>query len=153
MASIENYQENSGNSAKRNGFESANSALEIADQMKSILKEHMGSAGEKTKAEHPLQMSTMQPTKVRQEAEMTSMRKEISTLTQVLTTLTLKMVAKSSRRGGGGGNKTDKIKKDNTTHRNNRARTKQKLNDTEAKKKKQPYLEKITRAIELSHQR
>ena len=59
MASIEKYQENSGNSAKRNGFESANSALEIADQMKSILKEHMGSAGEKTKAEHLLQISTM----------------------------------------------------------------------------------------------
>ena len=31
MASIEKYQENSGNSAKRNGFESANSALKIAE--------------------------------------------------------------------------------------------------------------------------
>jgi len=48
MVSIEKYQENSGNSAKRNGFESANSALEIANQMKSILKEHMGTSGEKT---------------------------------------------------------------------------------------------------------
>ena len=63
MVSIEKYQENSSNSAKRNGSESANSALEIADQMKSILKEHMGSAGEKTKAKHLLQMSTMQSAK------------------------------------------------------------------------------------------
>ena len=31
MASIEKHQENSCNSAKQNGFESANSALEIAD--------------------------------------------------------------------------------------------------------------------------
>ena len=62
-ASIEKYQENSGNSAKRNGFESANSALEIANQMKSILKEHIGSNEEMTKAEHLLQMSTMQSAK------------------------------------------------------------------------------------------
>ena len=31
MASIEKYQENSGNSTKRNGFESANLAVKIAD--------------------------------------------------------------------------------------------------------------------------
>ena len=88
MASIEKYQENSGNSAMRNGFESANSALEIADQMKTILKEHMGSAGEKTKADHALQMTTMQSAKDRQDNEMADMRKEISTLTRALTTLT-----------------------------------------------------------------
>ena len=79
MASIEKYQENSGNSAKQNGFESANSALKIADQMKAILKEHIGPAGEKTKAEHLLQMSTMQSEKDHQEAEITSMRKEVQT--------------------------------------------------------------------------
>ena len=79
MASIEKYQENSCNSAKRNGFESANSALEIADQMKSILKEHMGSNAEKTNAEHLLQMSMMQTAKDHQEAEMAIMSKEIST--------------------------------------------------------------------------
>ena len=82
MASIEKYQENSGNSAKRNGFESANSAPEIVDQMKSIQKEHMlGSASEKTIAEHLLQMSSMQSAKYHQEAEMDNIRKDISTLT------------------------------------------------------------------------
>ena len=50
MATIETYGENSGNSAMRNGFESANLALKISDQMKSILKEHIGSNKEKTKA-------------------------------------------------------------------------------------------------------
>ena len=123
MASIEKYQENSGNSAKRNGFDSANSALEIADQMKSILKEHMSSNGEEAKAEHALQMATMQSAKDRQENEMAVMRKEISTLTRALTTLTHKMVEKkSSTRGGGkrgedhesdGGYETDESEKEN----------------------------------------
>ena len=97
MASIKKYQENSGNSAKRNGFESANSALEIANQMKSIFKEHMGTSGEKTKAEHLLQMSTMQSAKDRQDRKIANMRKEISTLTRALTNLTHKMVEKSSK--------------------------------------------------------
>ena len=50
MASIEKYRENSGNSAKRNGFQGTNLAVEISDQMKSILKKHMGSNKEKNKS-------------------------------------------------------------------------------------------------------
>ena len=68
-------------------------------------------------------MSTMQSAKDRQDNEMADMRKEISTLTRALTTLTHKMVEKSSRRGGGGGYesdggyKTEESKKENTRPR------------------------------------
>ena len=37
MTSIDTYQENSGNSAKKNSFEGANAAVEIADKIKEIL--------------------------------------------------------------------------------------------------------------------
>ena len=73
MAYIEKYQENSGNSAKKNSFESANSALEIAEKTKSILKEHIGFNKEKLKAERLLQMSTLRTAKDRQDSGMTDM--------------------------------------------------------------------------------
>ena len=81
MAYIEKYQENIGKSPKKDSFESANSALQVSDQMKLILKEHMGSNEEKTKAKHLLQMSTMLAAKDCQDFEMSDMQKEISTLT------------------------------------------------------------------------
>ena len=137
MAYIDKYQENSGNSSKKNGFESANSAVEIADQMKSILKEHMGSASEKTKAKHLLQMSSMQSAKDRQESEIAGMQKEIRTLTRALTTLTHKMMEKSSRRGdfeSDGRYETEESEKENTRRHNNRSRAdKQKFNNVDKK--------------------
>ena len=42
MTSIETHQENSGNSTKKNGFKSANVAVEITDRMKEILQERIG---------------------------------------------------------------------------------------------------------------
>ena len=56
---------------------------------------------------------------------MTNMGKEISTLTQALTTLTHKMVDKSSRRGdyeSYGGYATEKSEKENTRPRNPRGK-------------------------------
>ena len=106
--------------------------------MKLILKEHMGSADEKTKAKHVLQMSTMQLAKDHQEAEMTNMWKEISALTQTLTTLTHNMVDKSSRRRGGGGYKSnigyESEENEDTRPRNTRSKTKWKFGKVNEKK-------------------
>jgi len=95
--------------------------------MKTILTEHMSSTSDKTKADHALQMTTMQSAKDRQDEEMAVMRKEISTLTRALTTLTHKMVDKkgstrrSGKSGGGhesdGGYETDESEKENTRPR------------------------------------
>ena len=68
------------------------------------------------------------------------MRKEISTLTRSLTTLTHKMVDKSSRCGGGrgyksnGDYKTEESEKENTRPRNTWTRTKQNHNALEEAK-------------------
>ena len=92
--------------AKRNGSESANLALEIAEKMKGILQEHIRSNEETTKAEHFLQ-STLRTAKDRQDPKMSEMRREISTLTRALTTLSHKMVDRSSKRGGNDGYESD----------------------------------------------
>ena len=79
-------------------------------------------------------MPLMQSAKDHQEADMADMRKEISTLMRALTTLTHKMVDKSSRRGGGGGNKsgrgyeTEESEKENTRPRNTRGKNKRPRN-------------------------
>ena len=52
MLSMKTCQENSVNLVKRNGFGSINSALKIAEKMREILQEHIGSNEEETKAEH-----------------------------------------------------------------------------------------------------
>ena len=73
MTSTETYQENSGNSAKRNGFESANVAVKIADLLKELLKKNMGSNKDdlkKSKAEHPLQIPMLRTSNHRQHTEM-----------------------------------------------------------------------------------
>ena len=71
------------------------------------------------------------------------MRKEISTLTRALTTLTYKMVDKSSKRGGGyesdGGYKTEESEKENTQPRITRSKTKRKFD----KVKEKSYADKI----------
>ena len=65
---------------------------------------------------------------------MANMHKEISTLTQSLTTLTHKMVDKSSRRGGlrgnesNGGYKTEENEKENTRPRNTRGKNRRPRN-------------------------
>ena len=62
MTSIETYQENSGNLEKKNGLESANAAIKIANSLKELLQEHMSSNDDKpkqSKNEHLLQMSML----------------------------------------------------------------------------------------------
>ena len=76
MSSIETYHKNSGISEKRNGFKSANLALKIADKMKEIFQEHIGSNEEKTTAEHLLHVSTLRTAKDRQDSEISDMQKE-----------------------------------------------------------------------------
>ena len=51
--------------AKKNGFEGANAAVKIADKMKEILQDHIGSTVEKSKAGHLLQISTLRSAKDR----------------------------------------------------------------------------------------
>ena len=107
--------------------------------MKSILKEHMGSGGEKTKAKHPLQMSSMQSAKDCQDTEMANMCKEISTLTQAPDTLTHKMMDKSSKRGGGGDYKSDTgYATDESEKENTRPQRKNKWKHLEIEKQQQP---------------
>ena len=78
---------------------------------------------------------------------MDNMRKEISTLTRALTTLTHKMVEKSSRRGcykSNGGYETRESEKENTRPRNTRSKTKQKFDQL----KKNPTQTSLTKGIE-----
>ena len=148
MTSIETHQENSGNLAKKNGFESANAAVEIADKMKEILQEHIGSNEEKSNAKHLIQMSTLRSAKDLQDSEMSNMQKEISTLTRALTTLTHKMMDRSSKHGSGGyesdrGYATEDSKTENSHQHNTRGRgrpNRRKFDDVE---KKHSYAERL----------
>ena len=118
---------------KINGFESANSALEIAENMTSILEEHIGSNEEKTKAEHLLQMATLRGGEDLPESEMAHMQKQIQTPTTALTTLTHKTADNSSNNssrgevytGGCSGYSTNEVgesNKENDRHRNHKNR-------------------------------
>ena len=58
MISIEIYQENSRNSVKKNGFESANAAVKMAESLKGFLQEKMGAKDAELKQKKTLSIAS-----------------------------------------------------------------------------------------------
>ena len=87
MVSIERYEDNSGSTAKKNGFKSANATVEIAESLKGMLEGHLDARSndlEETKSEHMLQMSSLR--KLNQE-EMETMQSQMLMVTRAFTAL------------------------------------------------------------------
>ena len=73
MTSIKTYQDNIGNSSDKNGYASANAAIDIATSLKDISQGKMGTKDDKLeqmKAEHLLQMSILRTSNQSQDTEL-----------------------------------------------------------------------------------